>query len=432
MKSILLFGSLFLISAAFIIQTMDVSVSTNLPDKLTPGSSVEFEVTINKSGVTGFSKFQMEFPEGLTPELIDGKDGTFSFTDQQLKIIWVSLPAENPFKIKFKLASSSEVKGSFPLKGVFSYVQNGERQNKEFNHVLTVGDVAAIATAPVSAPAQNVATVAATSSDLSFVRTLSKDNVLPNQSVIVNLEITKGKISGFGKITETIPVGYSAEQMETNGGIFSVSGNSVRFLWMTLPSEDKFKISYKLTADATVGKREITGSFSYVKDDQTMLLNTATNYFEVPSDQGEMLAQSTPAQAATPEKVAEPAEEAPVAIANNPKSEAVAATRRENVSNSGSSADVSYRVQICATRKPVDTEYFVKNNNVQVQIYADMHEGWHKFTVGGFGVYSEARNYREAVKESYNIKNPFVTAYNNGSRITVQEALMISKQTWVP
>jgi len=61
-----------------------------------------------------------------------------------------------------------------------------------------------------------------------------------------------------------------------------------------------------------------------------------------------------------------------------------------------------------------------------------MHDGWHKFTVGAFDVYGDARNHREDVKGENKITGPFVTAYNTGNRITVQEALMISKQQWVP
>ncbi len=425
MKSILLFGSIFLISAAFIIQTLDVSVSSDLPTSVSAGVPIEFEVTINKSGVSGFSKFQMQLPAGFTAEVVDGKEGTFSFTDQLLKLIWVSLPAENPFKVKFKITSSPDVKGIFPLKGVFSYVQNGERQNKEFSMDLNVGGAVASATPSATQTSSPAAVASSTASNISFVRSLSQEIVAPLQSTVVTLEVNKGKVSGFGKITETIPVGFTAEQIETNGGIFSTSGNSVRILWMTLPAEETFKISYKLTADASIGKKEITGSFSYVKDDQTMLLNTTTNYLEVPSK--EVVAQTTsnPVETqveSTPEPVASTvAEPAPQAVSTETPAPA-----------STSSTDVSYRVQICATRNPVNTDYFVKNNNVQVKIYADMHEGWHKFTVGNYTAYSQARNYREAVRESYNIKNPFVTAYNNGNRITVQEALTISNQTWVP
>lgn len=55
-----------------------------------------------------------------------------------------------------------------------------------------------------------------------------------------------------------------------------------------------------------------------------------------------------------------------------------------------------------------------------------------KYVTGRFGSYSEARDQRVGyVAAGHQFPGPFVTAYNNGDRMTVQEALLLSNQKWV-
>jgi hypothetical protein len=58
-----------------------------------------------------------------------------------------------------------------------------------------------------------------------------------------------------------------------------------------------------------------------------------------------------------------------------------------------------------------------------------MAQGFTKYTVGSHKEYKSAHDAREVIK-SKGVVGPFVTAYNTGKRITVQEALMITSQKW--
>lgn len=90
-----------------------------------------------------------------------------------------------------------------------------------------------------------------------------------------------------------------------------------------------------------------------------------------------------------------------------------------------------YQVQIGAfTKRAVTTDKLEKRFNLTEPINSEMTGGFTKFMVGSFKEYLGARDHREKIITENKIKSSFVVAYNNGKRITVQEALSITNQKW--
>lgn len=419
-----------------------IGINMNAPEQIEAGNEILVEISLDKSDFDSFARFQQEIPAGLTPIPVETANADFSFENQKVKFIWLKLPSEQKINISYKLKVDQRLKGSFNLNGTFSYIADNQRESVNVTPKnITITPSSTIdpkLIVDINDFKNLVAPVQETKTGIEQVKCIRQTPYIADQGsreYIVNLLINKGNKEKFAKIQEDIPAGYTAESVESKDAIFTFKDQTVKLLWMNLPADPYFVVSYKLIpGEGVTEEPQLNGTFSYIENDNTLsidiseqdvnLSNTsAENLLAIINASGVTMSPSTAYSQPkdyTGEVKIEIAESALQALRND--------TKLTNMLEPESG--VYYRVQIAAGHKPININRYFKKYNLDKEVRTEFHEGWRKYSVGSFDIYKAARDYRVHIWNTTTIDDAFVSAYNSGQRITVQEALMITNHEW--
>jgi hypothetical protein len=95
--------------------------------------------------------------------------------------------------------------------------------------------------------------------------------------------------------------------------------------------------------------------------------------------------------------------------------------RKKDEASRNLKGNLEFQVQIAASKKPLPkwkiAKFYKRTNEVTTKNY----DGWHKYAVGSFKKYEDAKNFVKAVK----VKGAFVVAYLNGEKLDIKEAIKI-------
>ncbi|MBK9283986.1 MAG: SPOR domain-containing protein [Sphingobacteriaceae bacterium] len=127
MKSTICIFFLSFISSSVFSQ---IQINTNLPNVIGPSDELNVEVKITKSDIEGFAKYQMDVPAGIKAGEGNSLQGSFTFEEQRIKIVWVNIPGEKEFIFSFKLNTGNK-KGEIVLNQKFFYLVDGAKKDTE-------------------------------------------------------------------------------------------------------------------------------------------------------------------------------------------------------------------------------------------------------------------------------------------------------------
>ena len=421
----LLFVSLFNIE--------DLEITHEGPSEIQPGESTEITIQINKGDFSGPARLKLNFEnaDGLTPSEVNSAGSSFTFSNNEALFIWYLIPSDEVVTLKYKINASEASIGKKKITGAFSYLDENEKQQVEIPTLFIEVTNNSVANNDINNNIEEK------NSSIECRRTITP----LNNHYIVSIHTIKSNERGFARIKDNLPEGFKAESIETAGAVFKNIDGSAKFLWSELPSSlESFTVSYKLIPNDTL-TREFTleGTFSaefLISGDQTnKIIIPATIYSPIDLSNEETTNEETTNEETTNEETTN--EETTNEETTNEETTNEETTNEETNSeiklennSMNINTSINYKVQILAAHKTAGKKYFNYYFNYSDEFDLENHEGWIKYTTGEFQQYKEARNKREKLKK-HNFPGPFVTAYNNNERITVQEALMISKQNWV-
>lgn len=449
-KQLILYFNLISLSLITILLSDGIEIETYLPKEIVKDSTYIVDVVIKKGDLFGFAKYQQDFPEGFDVKPVETSEASFTYADGKMKFIWMALPEEDEVKITYALTAYEGAPLEALVEGKFSYIADNQRKSYDIpNQTIIIKS---------QEPEEEKIPAIAT------VNRVVKP--LANNTYEVSLTIDKQGVYGFSKLEEHLPDGAEAEVLNNQKAVFSQVDERAKFVWMSIPEEQTLTVTYKVKFNEDIGDalRAMEGNFAYLDESQTksvavqsdapLMAENVSNEETIPAEEPEVAPdeEEEVAEVVEEEPEAEEPVQAPSPIAEEPvqeeieeveevaqvepeptKQAPVQPVKKQPVTSMPNpETGISYRVQIIAGHKVVDEAYVKKTYKYSDGFITFNHEGWIKYlTADNYSVYKQARDKREALIDAqHNFPGPFVTAYNAGERITVQEALMITNQQW--
>ncbi len=429
------------------------------PSTVKAGESFIATVTIVPNGEMGYLRYDLNLPNDWVVEKVETAGAIFQFEKQTAKFSWAQVGDVKELIISFKIFAPSYITGNFSFKNQLTYTADNLPVN------IKLAPIAINVTEGIgnNSPLNEMVitdSIRKPNAKVNLTRVVPTE--LVDKTFIVELILEKGDLNSFGKIEDYLPAGCTAKVIKADGADFKFEKGIVKFSWYVLPIRQSLRVQYSVTVPKNInGAQLISGNFSYIENESGKLLGIAPS--TVTMKEQEIIVKNTQIEQPVAAKVevkqpvavkevvkqAEPAKvvvkkeikknvDTPTFVTRKITDSNVAANRKVVATKKELKAEpstttlvgVSYSVQIAAMLRLVSPSYYKKIYGLTGDVKTEQVNGLNKYTNGSFADYNGAHDQRNEIRTNGGT-DAFVTAYNNGNRITVQEALMITTQKWI-
>ena len=431
-----------------------VTIKNNIPSNFIVGQEVAVEFRISKGIQTGFAKFQLELPDGISIIKKDEMNSIYSIQNGVAQWIWSEVPKDEELLIKLTLVASELGIGIKTFNSNYSFIEKNEK--KVFNMLPLEASIQNNIINNKVSVIKDTLTKAEPNTSIDVVRLIS-DGPTANEKTIT-IKIKKGDTKGFAKYSDETDLILNAKAIKTDGSSFSVSDGKIKFVWVDVPTKSELEVSYHIDLN-NKNSNILKGEYSYLEKNQSKkyivksdslvigkLKDEITLQAVQKTEPAKSIVQENEANQLTSKKIIEDSKsnltvektstlvtEAPNLVKKEANEVKTMPAKAEIVKETPQivNADPNFVVQIGAFKNTkVVATVLIKKYRITDKIVDELHDGFSKFMVGNHNLYKEARKHRDIIKSKHGVKDAFIAAYNVGKRITVQEALMVSKQSW--
>ena len=431
-----------------------VTIKNNIPSNFIVGQEVAVEFRISKGIQTGFAKFQLELPDGISIIKKDEMNSIYSIQNGVAQWIWSEVPEDEELLIKLTLVASELGIGIKTFNSNYSFIEKNEK--KVFNMLPLEASIQNNIINNKVSVIKDTLTKAEPNTSIDVVRLIS-DGPNANEKTIT-IKIKKGDTKGFAKYSDEIDLNLNAKAIKTDGSSFSVSDGKIKFVWVDVPTKSELEVSYHIDLN-NKNSNILKGEYSYLEKNQSkkyivkpdsLVIGKLKDEINLQAVQkteaAKSIVQENDANQLTSKKIIEDSKsnltvektstlvtETPNLVKKEANEVKTIPAKAEIVKETPQivNADPNFVVQIGAFKNTkVVATVLIKKYRITDKIVDELHDGFSKFMVGNHNLYKEARKHRDIIKSKHGVKDAFIAAYNVGKRITVQEALMVSKQSW--
>ena len=431
-----------------------VTIKNNIPSNFIVGQEVAVEFRISKGIQTGFAKFQLELPDGISIIKKDEMNSIYSIQNGVAQWIWSEVPKDEELLIKLTLVASELGIGIKTFNSNYSFIEKNEK--KVFNMLPLEASIQNNIINNNVSVIKDTLTKADPNTSIDVVRLIS-DGPNANEKTIT-IKIKKGDTKGFAKYSDETDLILNAKAIKTDGSSFSVSDGKIKFVWVDVPTKSELEVSYHIDLN-NKNSNILKGEYSYLEKNQSKkyivksdslvigkLKDEITLQAVQKTEPAKSIVQENEANQLTSKKIIEDSKsnltvektstlvtEAPNLVKKEANELKTIPAKADIVKETPQivNADPNFVVQIGAFKNTkIVATVLIKKYRITDKIVDELHDGFSKFMVGNHNLYKEARKHRDIIKSKHGVKDAFIAAYNVGKRITVQEALMVSKQSW--